>query len=129
MKKIITVFHASNHFFKKPSIESIYKNRKNHTNGLLGLWCASKNDWIDGFGKYIYQVKYDKKNANQITYSDFKTLCEDLDNKKNIEQSYLDYRDWLLNKEIGIIEIVENSGNIDMVIIVDFNKIELIELT
>lgn len=117
-----TVYHASPIEFDFPCYESIIKNRTNHINGHLGLWCAPENKWISGFGHYIYEVKYKSDSILKMSFHDFKNSCDRELNKEQDDAFQL-WRQKLINDGFSVLEIVENNGQMDMLIILDLNAI------
>lgn len=128
MTNPLVVYHASNHDFKIPSIEMIHKNITNHSNGLLGLWCALNYEWIGGFGKIIYKLEIDSNHTYlDINISDFAERCKPRDIEFNShEEVIIYYESWrteMLNDKIDALRVIENTGKCDMLIIINFDSI------
>lgn len=117
---MIKAFHASPYLFDKPNYNDSVNNRQNHINGLLGLWCATKKDWIEGFGGYIYSFYYDELGILELDFSDFKKKCDNCEN----ENDYYQWREYLLKEGFKVIHIIEHSGSCDMMIVLDFEFIK-----
>lgn len=124
----LVVYHASNHEFKVPSIEMIRKNITNHNNGLLGLWCASSNKWISGFGKIIYKLEINSDiKSLDMSISEFSNKCIPTDivieSEDDINNYYESWRSEMLNDKIDILRVIETRGNCDMLIVINFDSI------
>lgn len=124
--KYKTVYHASNHDFDFPNYEHIVSNRTNHKNGELGLWCAFSHQWIKGFGENIYELTYKNENIKQISFHDFYKKCnmKNAPDEKEEEDFYLLWREELMKEGFDVLEIVESSGSIDMLIVLNFDAIK-----
>ena len=110
----MTVYHASKFLFNKPDIQKIWKNRTNHNNGDLGLWCSTKKDWITTFGNHTYELEISKK-SKFISYSEFyKICCNTIDYRAMREE---------LIKEYDNLCIVEDNGTIEMLIVLNLDSI------
>lgn len=116
-------YHSSNHLFDKPDYELIVENRVNHSNGNLGLWFSTTNDWQQGFGGYTYELTL-AGNELRMNFTDFKNMC-DTDDGNNFYQKV---RDKWLSEEFDYLLIVENDGRIGMGIVLNFDSITVFKL-
>lgn len=115
------VFHASSADFEFPDYEELLKNITNHDNGALGLWCAASDHWIKGFGGNTYEVHYDGAKAFNIPFSEFYKMChpDDYEGK----EYFVNKRNEYISNGIDVLHIVESSGSIDMLIIMNMDAI------
>lgn len=113
-------YHASKHAYDFPDYNKLTKNRENHLNGNLGLWVASKNDWISGFGNIIYEVEIDDKDVSIILVDHLFSWEKENDMS---EDYYINLRIKLLEKYKSV-AFIENSGSVGMGIILDFSVIK-----
>lgn len=119
---MITAYHASPYVFTFPSYDDLVRNRQNHLNGNLGLWCAFKNNWISGFGQNVYRVvltdravKFDLTVEQLSQYS--RTSVND-------PQFFSQYRTRKIADGYQYLNIVEHDGSIGMIVVMDFDCIE-----
>lgn len=125
-RESMIVFHASSHEFTHPSIEMIQKNITNHRNGLLGLWCAFKSDWIKGFGNNTYLLHLLGK-TEEMSISEFSSKCHPKDQVFNtpeeVNHYFLNWRNELLKNGTDILMIKEIDGRCDMLVVINFDCI------
>lgn len=89
-------------------------------NGLLGLWGSIKVSWILGFGEYLYSFNFNESESLKIDSKAFQVKCFSLYEEKD----YIQWRHDLLSEGYTSISIVERSGDIDMIIILDYSIIK-----
>ncbi len=117
-------YHYSDFLFKKPDIELIYKNRKNHINGLLGLYFSTTQcDWGKGFGKYAYEIVIPESfNKEIISLNDFYKLTSlnlmNLNKEQEIEY-FKSLRKYYLNKNIDFLLVLENNNSCGMGVLIN----------
>ncbi len=114
------VYHATNHIFDALDYDSLVKNRTNHKNGALGLWCAFKNDWIKGFGNIIYEIELSGKPYNMPIRELMKYANDQLE-----ESDYELIRNKLLSDGYDYIALIEKDNSCDMIVILNFNIVDL----
>lgn len=113
-------YHATDHIYDSVDYELLIKNRKNHLNGVLGLWCGMKNDWIKGFGKYIYEVHYSGKSYD-MSINELAGYAH-----RNIDEGqYREIREKLLSEGYDYISIIEKNNECDMIVVLNFDSIEI----
>lgn len=116
-----TVYHASPYEYDFPNYEKLLEGLSkngNHENGELGLWCSLQTDWINGFGGNIYKIEYNDSTQLLMDASEFAKRCHKRD---------VDYQEWrreLLSSGYQTLALKEKKGNIDMLIIIDFDAIK-----
>ena len=84
------VFHNSNSLYENPTHENIIKNRKNHVNGVLGLWFAVNPTWIDSFGRNTYEITLDQNDVIVLSVDElfqWEKTANFLNNNKLIENN------------------------------------------
>lgn len=118
--KEINMFHASRHEFDFPDYDMLTANITNHDNGLLGLWVAKNDDWIEGFGGNIYSVKIEGETAD-LSIEELQSWCNKHDNEKDF---YVQKRNEFLKNGISYIHLIECNGRSDMGIVIDFSAIK-----
>jgi hypothetical protein len=109
-------YHFSHHVFNRPDYAQIRANRTNHENGALGLWVAMEDTWARGFGENKYTICFDDSQAYQLPVHKLSLMRFD-------EEQFSQMRDNLMEKGYKVIHIVESSGSIDMMVIMDFDCI------
>ena len=122
-------YHASKHKYDFPSYENLIENRTNHANGNLGLWFSTKSDWIENFGKNVYEFEIDEKNINFMDFSECvkwhkKFKGETESNAVELECIYYQELRNELMKKHKVILFKETNGEIAMGIILDFTAIK-----
>ena len=110
-------FHATNCQLTELNYEKLLLNINNHLNGALGLWCAIRSDWIDCFGKNIYQVSIEGK-AYDMPVDELAKYSAEYTSVQN----YIEKRNNLLSLGYDFIRILETSGRCDMFIVLSFEK-------
>ncbi len=111
------VYHASKHKFSFPDYKKLVANRENHGNGNLGLWCSIRTDWIKGFGKYTYKLDVRDAKSKTISVNQLMKFAPDND--------FVKKRDELLEQGYEVLKIMESSGSVDMIVVLDFSAIGL----
>lgn len=125
-------YHASNFFFETPDIEKIKENRKNHINGLLGLFFSTTNqDWFKSFGKYVYEFEIPATfNYKVISLSEFNKLsCEDTFNLSNDEIIiyFRKLREEFIKNKIDYLLILESNETCGMGVLINLDiKLKII---
>lgn len=125
------VYHASNHVFDKPNYEKLIANRTNHDNGALGLWCANEPDWVERFGKHTYEINF-RGVIRYIGIGAFCKLClrdPRLKEYPTPREYYQMLRVGLLSEGVDAIAIIEHTGEVDMLVILNFDIIDEFTLT
>ena len=121
LKELKEVYHASNHLFDKPDIEIIKRNRKNHENGMLGLFFSTTKDkWFHTFGKYIYHITIPKHFTPLIMPLDEFMKLSRADSG-NVEEYFAYHRDRFLKSGIDYILIEEANGGFSMGVFINLN--------
>ena len=122
-------YHASEHTYDFPNYENLIKNRTNHANGNLGLWFSVKSDWIESFGKNIYEFEISDENINIIPFKDcinwnsnFKGRGKS--NHEELEANYYQNLRKELIKKHKVILFKEINNETAMGIVLDFTVIK-----
>lgn len=110
-------YHATNHNLDPLDYNKLLQNINDHKNGALGLWCATKSDWIKPFGKDTYQVIIEGSNYDMS----IDELGEYSRKYESVEE-YTAKRNELLSQGYDIIRIIESHGQCDMFIVLSFEK-------
>lgn len=126
-------YHYSDFLFEKADINLIEKNRKNHINGLLGLYFTTiKGNWAKSFGKFSYEINIPEKfNYEIIEFNKFVKLTstnlinltqeQEIEYFKNLRKNYLD-------KNIDYLLVLENDNTCGMGILINLDlKLKLLE--
>ena len=82
-----------------------------------------KIHWVNGFGKHVYTVDYNIENVLLMDSIDFRDLCQTKE-ADNDPEYFKTLRKKLIKDGYSVLEIVESSEKVDMLIILDFNAIE-----
>lgn len=122
-------YHASSHNYDFPCYEDLIKNRTNHANGNLGLWFATKSDWIEGFGVNTYEIEIDQSDIVVLPFSEavkWKNEFKDnlSENSEELECIYYQGLRKELMKTHKVILFKELSGSLDIGILLDFSVIK-----
>ncbi len=112
------VYHSSDHLFTFPDYDMVVRNRTNHTNGELGLWFSTTNSWQVGFGGYCYEFIVVGA-ALTMQYSDFYKMCM----VEDCISYYYNIRNEWLKAGYSHLLIKEDSGKIEMGVVLDFDQI------
>lgn len=115
MDNTLHVFHASPHLIDQPSYDKCLENQTGHDNGRLGLWFAVSNTWIAGFGRNVYSFDLD---LNLKYYHC--TIGELASWAHSWAFSYEEKRTELLEQGYKFMLLEEQTGNIDMGVVLDF---------
>lgn len=126
------LYHVSSSLFDFPDKNFLVKETNWHNNGALGLWASTKPKTCKGFGKFTYKFKLNK-NAKIVGWQirDFYKFCNGEKGKGGIEErkEYIQIRDYLVNKGIDVIYILDMSRCINEVIVLNYNTIKHFCLT
>lgn len=112
------LFHASKHEFDFPDYDQITSNMTGHANGMLGLWVAVKNDWIESFGGVLYEVDLKDPVVRDVTIDELSSWSH------HDEEYHKDLRDKYILDGVDFLRLVETDGRSAMGVVVNFDAIE-----
>lgn len=129
------LYHVTNSEIQILDESMLEKETSNHPNSALGLWCSTVPKMYARFGKNCYKINF--KNDREITYKgwdyeEFFDYCcgrcglPDEEQKKGVETrtEYIEVRNYLIKNNIDVIYIFDGNGNINEVIILNYECIE-----
>lgn len=126
------LYHVSPKLFNFSNKEVLGTETNWHTNGALGLWASTKPLLCSNFGKYTYEFSL-RKDSVIVGWdlSDFFYFCMGKANKSGIHTDAIETRDdyietsnFLIEKGIDVIYILDTSNCINEVIILNYTKID-----
>ena len=115
------VYHATNSKISKLDYSLLLKNISNNMNGALGLWCCYEvTEWMKGFGSFMYEISLEGT-SEDLPIDDLVSWNKQAKNY----QFYSKKRKEFISKGIDYLKLIEMNGESHMLIILNFEKLEI----
>lgn len=128
-----SLYHVSSFNFDFPNKDFLPIETDYHNNGALGLWSSTQPILLQNFGAFSYKFNLSKDSIIiGWEIGDFFDFCSGRNNfisGVETREEYIQIRNYLIEKGIDAIYILDNSECIKEVIVLNYEKIENFHLT
>jgi hypothetical protein len=109
-----TLFHATGAEFSAFDLDTAGRG-EGHLNSTLGIWFATRHDWISGFGHRVLEAEVELgRDFERVALASPPVDCSDAELDEATRNPWLDQRRRLLAGGYDSVDLVEADGRVEM---------------